>query len=147
MQVSKLKVLLSVYQLHCEKCQNFFFVCFLPFVPCCLEISTVLHLDESLFTEIYNRSLTVLLIKELHLLLSQDINFYSLERWQRIRIICAAMALSSSQAVNSSQLEVKTLWSRNHAQAAEQRFQLVLITAMQSLWKRDRMYFLMETVS
>lgn len=84
-----------------KKCCNFFFVFFLPFVTCCLETSAVLHLDESLFTEIHNKSSTVLQIKELHLLLSKDINFYSIERWQRSRLILAAMELSNSQAINS----------------------------------------------
>lgn len=84
-----------------KKCCNFFFVFFLPFVTCCLETSAVLHLDESLFTEIHNESLTVLQIKELHLLLSKDINFYSIEGWQRSRLILAVMELSISQARNS----------------------------------------------
>lgn len=67
----------------------------------CSEISAVLHLDESLFTKIHDKSLIALQIKELCLLLSKDINFYSIERWQRSRLICAATELSSSQAIKS----------------------------------------------
>lgn len=81
------------------------------FTLCDLPIGDIRcpHLNKSLFAEVRNKPSTVLQIKELHLLLLKDINFYNIERQQRKKLICAATRLPSSQAINSITTESENL--------------------------------------